>query len=130
MRFFVFYFLPREKRILERENRYAASLPTFSLDGFLKGDFSAGLSAFASDRLPLRDAFCSTATLCELALGKRERGDVLYAGGGRLIPLPKKAKYGFTVILKTLMTLMKNLNLATLKVMKNLNLWKMLMMSS
>lgn len=87
--FFVFYFLPKREDMLERENRYAASLPTFSPDGFLKGDFSRSLSAFASDRLPFRDGFYRAATLFELTLGKREHGGILYAGRGRLIPLPK-----------------------------------------
>ncbi len=88
--FFAFFYLfsPAPK-LLERENRMSADFPDLSFDSYRSGRLSAGLSRFAADSVPFRDAFTSFAALSELALGKRERGGILYTDGGRLIATPR-----------------------------------------
>ena len=88
--FFAFFYLfsPAPK-LLERENRISAGFPDLSFDSYRSGRLSAELSRFAADGVPFRDGLTSLAALSELALGKRERGGVLYTDGGRLIARPR-----------------------------------------
>ncbi|MBO5306210.1 MAG: hypothetical protein J6B12_05550, partial [Clostridia bacterium] len=67
-----------QKSFLETEKRMLAALPTFSLESVTDGSFSAGLGKCYADRFPLRNLFLKSKSTCELLLGKRQNGDVLF----------------------------------------------------
>lgn len=70
--------------ISEQENRPLADRPVASLGSFVSGELYEELSAFYSDRIPLRTQMIRAKTLCELGLGKRENNGVKF-DGDRLI---------------------------------------------
>ncbi len=72
--------------IAERENRYPASLKPLNIQSLLDGSFFTSVSNFYSDRVPLRPQLAALATLCELAIGKRESGGIIFGSDGYLIP--------------------------------------------
>ena len=79
-----FFALPRE-RFSEEENRVLSDFPRASLHSVADGSFFSRLSAFYSDRVPLRSFMIRAKAVCELASGKRQNGSVLYLDGGRLV---------------------------------------------
>ena len=79
-----FFALPRE-RFSEEENRVLSDFPHASLYSVADGSFFKRLSAFYSDRVPLRSFMIRAKAVCELGSGKRQNGGVLYLDGGRLV---------------------------------------------
>ena len=71
----------RGQKISFEENRALADPPALSVSGILDGSFFSELSAFCSDRIPLREQMIRTKAVCELAMGKRENGGVAFTSG-------------------------------------------------
>ena len=84
------FIIPKAER-LEKENRVAASLPQFSINGLINGSLSDGVADFYSDQLPFRDGFLDLRSRLELAFFRGESGGVISADGGYLI---KRPRYG------------------------------------
>ena len=66
------------QKISFEENRTLASSPTVSLHSVLDGSFFSELSAFCSDRIPLREQMIRAKAVCELAMGKQENNGVAF----------------------------------------------------
>ena len=77
------YALPH-KSFSEEENRALAEPPKINAKSIISGDFFEQLSSFYSDRIPLRQSMIRTKAGCELLLGKRENGQVIFLPSGRL----------------------------------------------
>lgn len=78
-------FLCPDKYYSENEKRTLAQRPTFTISRFLSGKYESELETYLSDQFPARDSWITVKTLTELALGKREGGQVYFAGDGYLI---------------------------------------------
>lgn len=78
------YALPRED-FSEEENRVLSDFPRVDAHALADGSFFMRLSAFYSDRIPLRKTMIRAKALCELAGGKRQNNGVLFLDGGRLV---------------------------------------------
>lgn len=64
----------------EKENRYLARMPEFSVNSVFNGAFTSGWDSYVSDRFVTRDYWVGAKTLSELALGKRSTNGVYFAG--------------------------------------------------
>lgn len=80
----LFFILP-DSKISEKENRSLATLPRFSLNTLISGQYTADLASYMADQFPARDAFVSVKAYSELAFGKRENNGVIYAKNDTLI---------------------------------------------
>lgn len=71
------------------ENRYLQTMPDFSWDALVSGNYTAQLETYLEDQFPLRDQWIGLKTRYESLLGKREFGDesrgTVYVCGDRLI---------------------------------------------
>lgn len=60
----------------EREKRTLTQKPQFTIADFTSGRFGDDLESYLTDQVPLRDGWVTMKTYLELAVGKRESGDV------------------------------------------------------
>ena len=79
-----FLILP-DRRLSEAENRSLKTVPTFSADRLMSGDYTADLAEYISDQFPARDTFVAAKAYSELLLGKRENNGVIYGKNNTLI---------------------------------------------
>lgn len=78
------FWLSPDKGFSESENRVLTAAPTLSVSGIRDGSFSADLTAYYADQLPLREACLSLHAITELALGRGEVNGVLVGEDGQL----------------------------------------------
>lgn len=69
----------------EKENRYLAEKPTFSISSLLDGSYTADYETYLSDQFPLRDGWIRLQSRNEQLLGKREINGVYLANHQYLI---------------------------------------------
>lgn len=79
------FFVVPDREMSDAENRVLMSVPKFSGDKFLSGEYTADLGEYISDQFPARDVFVSVKAYSELALGKRENNGVIYGKNNTLI---------------------------------------------
>lgn len=85
-----FLALPKES-FSEEENRFLATLPSFSAEAFAEGSYTERLSSYARDHLPARNLLLEVKSLSEIALARRENNRVIVGRSGYLI---KRFAYG------------------------------------
>lgn len=78
--FGVLHLLLPDRNFSPTENRNLASLPEFSWDALVDGNFTADLEEYLADQFPLRDDWMGLKSRYEYLLGKREFHDVFLAG--------------------------------------------------
>lgn len=78
--FGVLHLLLPDRNFSPTENRNLASLPEFSWDALVDGNFTADLEEYLADQFPLRDDWMGLKSRYEHLLGKREFHDVFLAG--------------------------------------------------
>ena len=71
-------------RFSPAENRLLADLPVLTVKGLTGGTYTAALDTYATERCPLRLPLRQGNALLQLALGKRESGDVILCRDGSL----------------------------------------------
>ena len=69
----------------ERENRYLAQRPAFSLAALFSGRFTEDFESYTTDQFPFRDVWTTLKARCELLSGKKENNGVYFCGDGVLI---------------------------------------------
>ena len=74
-----------DKDFSEDENRYLQKKPEFSLEALIDGKFTAEISDYFADQLPLRDGFVGAKAVAEISLAKQENDDVLLGKDGHII---------------------------------------------
>lgn len=67
------------KTFSEKENRYLAEFPEFSLSEIVSGEFMDGLNTFLEDHFPGRDLWISVKTEYEIICGSREINGIYLA---------------------------------------------------
>ncbi len=77
----------------EKENRYLAEKPTFSISSLLDGSYTADYETYLSDQFPLRDGWIRLQSRNEQLLGKREINGVYLANHQYLIEKPDRAVF-------------------------------------
>ena len=90
------------KKVLERENRPAASFPRFSARKLVSGEFIDGVADFYDDRLPFREELVSLRSVSELILGGGCCGEILVAADGYLIDYPRYSEENYRLIQKNI----------------------------
>ncbi len=78
-----FVLLP-DKSFSEQENRGLRTLPSFSWDQLVSGDFSGAVNDYFADQFPLRDTLVGWKGASEIALGKGENDGILLGTEGQL----------------------------------------------
>lgn len=78
-----FILLP-DKSFSEQENRGLRTLPSFSWDQLVSGDFSGAVNDYFADQFPLRDTLVGWKGASEIALGKGENDGILLGAEGQL----------------------------------------------
>ena len=74
-----------EKRTFsELENRNLEKFPKFTTEKFFSGDYMDDIEVYTADHFFGRDVFVKFKTMCDLAVGKKERNDV-YILNDRLV---------------------------------------------
>ena len=81
-----FVFLPKAS-YSETENRYLASLPEFSFESLLNGDFTSDFESWVSDTFPFRDTWIGLKSYIELLEGRKDTGGVYVTKDGYLIEM-------------------------------------------
>ncbi len=66
------------------ENRYLAQKPDFTLESFLKNEFSQEYEEYCNDQFPARDQWVTLKSVTETALGKTENNGVVLGRDGQL----------------------------------------------
>lgn len=74
-----------DRKLSEAENRALKTLPSFSVDSLMSGDYTADLAEYISDQFPARDTFVAVKAYSELLLGKRENNGIIYGKNNTLI---------------------------------------------
>ncbi len=69
----------------ENENRYLVSLPTFSTETVLSGEFMSKFESYTTDQFPLRESWISLKSWAERLTGKSENNGIYFADGDSLI---------------------------------------------
>lgn len=87
--FCVFSFMLPKKEFSEAENRYLATVPSFSADDYFSGGYADDLSEYLDDRFPMRENWISLHTRLEILQGRREINGV-YVSDERLLELHPK----------------------------------------
>ena len=78
-----FWIIP-DKSFSARENRGLQTLPRFSVDRLLGGEFSSDCNDYFADQFPARDLFVSVKGALELFSLKGENNGILIGEGGQL----------------------------------------------
>ncbi len=74
----LFVFLPK-KAVSESENRTLATLPAVTADSVLDGTYGSQINVYYADHFPMRDAFVTIKSCCEIAMLKGQNDGVLYS---------------------------------------------------
>ena len=74
-----------QKSYSPEENRMLATFPTFSAEGVLSGEYTAGVSLYLRDHLPMRTTLLKTKAAAEYAALKRENNHIIIAKDGYLV---------------------------------------------
>lgn len=74
-----------DKEYSEEENRYLQTLPHFSTESLINGDFTSDVASYCTDQMPLRNAFVGTKAIAEAIFTKRENNSVLLGKDGYII---------------------------------------------
>ncbi len=80
----LFFILP-DRRLSDAENRALKTLPSFTFNKLMSGDYTADLGEYISDQFPARDTFVAIKAYSELLLAKRENNGVIYGKNNTLI---------------------------------------------
>lgn len=79
------FILPKNE-FSESENRYLATMPNFSIESLINGEYTKEISSFYKDQFPMRKIATSVYAISESAMGKKSiRGVIKY--NNMLIPI-------------------------------------------
>lgn len=81
--FAITFWVQKDITFSEQENRVLQTLPEFTLEKFISGEFSKEINVYFADQFPFRDTFVGAKGVAETILLKRENnGVVLLKNGG------------------------------------------------
>lgn len=83
--FFILNLLLPDREFSERENRYLAQIPDFSLNELFFGKFTSNFESYTTDQFAFRDAWTTLKARSELTIGKKENNGVYLCDGDVLI---------------------------------------------
>lgn len=82
---FVFFLALPKETFSEEENRFLATLPSFSAEALAEGSYTERLSAYVRDHLPARNLLLEAKCLSEITFAGRENNRVIVGRNGYLI---------------------------------------------
>lgn len=82
---FIANLITPSKNFSERENRYLAQAPSFSLKALESGDFTSDFESYITDQFILRDSWTSLKARSEIISGKQENNNVYLCDDETLI---------------------------------------------
>jgi len=82
--FTILFWVQKDNNISEDENRVLQTLPEFSFDRLISGDYSTDMNDYFADQFPFRNFFINAKSRIELALLKKENNGVVLGDDGQL----------------------------------------------
>ncbi len=76
-----------DRAFSEQESRYLASMPDFSWNSLVNGEYIDGIESYVTDQFAGRDQWVGVKTLSEKWMGKKDSGGVYFASDGSLIEM-------------------------------------------
>lgn len=73
-------FIFERPTVSEIENRRLAEMPDFSVDGYLKGEYTAGVAEYYNDTVPFRSVFKNLTAVIRQHMGLQKDQAVLHGG--------------------------------------------------
>ena len=75
--FAVAFWVQKDQSFSEQENRVLQTMPEFTLEKFISGQFSKEINNYFADQFPFRDTFVGAKGIAETVLLKRENNGVV-----------------------------------------------------
>ena len=91
--FCIYNFFTPSREFLENENRYAETMPDFSIEALASGEYTSDIEKYITDKTVFRNFFVSLKANSEKMTGKKENNGVYFAKDNYLIQVYDNKDY-------------------------------------